>query len=63
MRAPLIILSLAALVALVTPPLAQVTGDLPSAVTLELMVFITVASFFTGAPQRPRPGRRAVQGD
>lgn len=54
MRGLLIILGLAALVGVITPRIAAVTGDLASAVTLELMVFITLASLFAGA-SRPSP--------
>lgn len=63
MRGLLIIIGFAALVAAVTSLLERVTGDRPSAVMLELMLFITVASFFAGAPKAPRPARGIVQGD
>lgn len=62
MRGIMIIISIAALITLVTPLIAQFTGDRPSAVTVELMVFITVASFFAGPPRRPIPTRNTVQG-
>lgn len=52
MRGLAVIAGLIALIMLVTPPIAQATGDLPSAVMLELMVFITVASFLAGRPIR-----------
>lgn len=50
MRGLTTIAGLIALVMLITPLIARVTGDLPSAVMLELMVFITVASLLVGRP-------------
>lgn len=63
MRGLLIIMGSAALAAAITLLLERVTGDRPSAVMLELMAFITVASFFAGAPRGARPARSTVQGD